>query len=257
MESIGARIKQAREKKGLSVEQVQKDTRIHKSILMAIEDDTVHRAVSGPIYAKSFIKKYADYLGLDGTSLAGEYKTVHPKPAEQILMLDNGKPVFRLLAKRVLAVAIAIAITLLGLKLLSFVGSKMIAGSKSQAKVAKKEKVAQPKLASTKTPKVAPRATQQPVVSTPQVPKGEQIILSIKARADVYIKVKSDEAVIYDGVLKKGSLENWYAKNSLEISTGRADVLEASLNGVKLGPLGKGMIKGILITRDGLKIPKP
>ena len=78
MESIGSRIKAARESKGISIDQAQKDTRISGRILSAIEANRAQEIISGPVYIKSFIKKYADYLGLDGVSLADSLTSEKP-----------------------------------------------------------------------------------------------------------------------------------------------------------------------------------
>lgn len=244
MESIGARLRQAREAKGISLEQAQKDTRIHNRILAALEVDGPEEAISGTVYIKSFIRKYADYLGLDGVTLAEEYKGKRPNPREQILIAAEKDTSFKFPVKKLFTAVIAIMIVFAGFKLAMFAGSKIKEGLKSKPKVVKKAGVPNPKPKTAVTPVAAP------------VPQGENITLKIKAKSDVYLKVKADGSVIYDGVLKKGSDEKWEAKDSLDISTSRADAIAAELNGNSLGTLGKGVTKGILITRDGLKLPK-
>lgn len=244
MESIGARLRQAREAKGISLEQAQKDTRIHNRILATLEDDRPEEAVSGTVYIKSFIKKYADYLGLDGAALAEEYKGERPNPREQILIASEKDTSFKFPVKKLFAVVIAVVIIFAGFKLVMFAGAKIKEGLKSKPKVVKKAEVPKPK------PKPAVTSVAAPV------PQGENIALKIKAKSDVYLKVKADGSVIYDGVLKKGTAEKWEAKDSLDISTSRADAITADLNGTALGALGKGVMKNILITRDGVKLPK-
>ncbi|MDP3786491.1 MAG: DUF4115 domain-containing protein [Candidatus Omnitrophota bacterium] len=238
MESIGTRLKQAREDKGISLEQAQKDTRIHNKILAALEDDRPAEAISGTVYIKSFIRKYADYLGLDGTSLAEEYHGERPRTREQILIAAERSSSFKFPLKKAVTAVIVIAVLLAGIKLAIFAGSKIKEGLKSKPKAVKKAEVPKPKL--------------QPA----QIPKGENISLKIKAKSDVYLKIKADGSVIYDGILKKGAAETWEAKDSLDVSTSRAEAIAAELNSTALGVLGKGVTKGILITRDGVKLPK-
>lgn len=250
MESIGAELKGAREAKGISIEQAQKETRIHVSILRALEEDRIEEASSTPIYIKSFIRKYADYLGLDGASLADEYLKGHPQFVEQKLSLESERTSFKFPARRLISVGIIILIALLGFGLLFFLGSRVSAKLKSPPKVVKVSEAEKSKQA-TKT-----ISSEAKILAPVQIPKGENLILTIKARQDAWLKVVLDGTVIYDDIIKKGSQESWKATKTLEISTGRAEALIAELNGAKLEPFGKGIVKGILITKDGLKLPK-
>jgi len=224
MESIGSRIMAAREAKGISIDQAQKDTRISGRILSAIEADRAQEVVSGPVYVRSFIKKYADYLGLDGRSLAEDFTGKKPEFKEQISVLSNDD---KIPVKKIIYAVVAIAIIFLGIKLIAFAGSKTIAFFKSRPKAEK-----------------AVTTKPRPAV-IPQIPKGESLALSLKTRSDVYLKVKSDGTVIYDGILKRGSSEKWEAKQSFEISTSKAEALAINLNGASLGPLGKGVVKDL------------
>ncbi len=246
MESIGSRLKSAREAKGISLEQAQKDTRISSRILSALETDRIDQMVSGPVYVKSFIKKYANYLGLDGTAIAESFSGHKPEFKEQISVLANdaaggsggGFPY-----KKVISVAVAIVVLIAAVKLASFGISKTVAFFKSRPKAEKKAEPVKAKPA----PKPAVKAVKEPAAA--QIPKGETLVLSVKSKADVYLKVKSDGMVIFDGTLKKGSEERWEAKNSFEISTSKAETLSVGLNGADIGALGKGAVKGF-------KLPK-
>lgn len=244
MESIGSRLRSAREAKGISLEQAQKDTRISSRILSALETDRIDQMVSGPIYAKSFIKKYANYLGLDGNAVAESFTVPKPEFKEQISVLakdacGNGGFPYR----KVITAVVVIVVIIAAVKLVSFGISKTVAFFKSRPKAVKTIEPAKAKPA----PKPAVKAAKEPVA--PQIPKGETIVLSVESRADTYLKVKSDGMVIFDGTLKKGSEEKWEAKNSFEISTSKAEALSVGLNGTDIGALGKGAVKG-------LKLPK-
>lgn len=244
MESIGSRIRAAREAKGISINHAQNDTRISARILSAIEADRAQEFISGPVYVRSFIKKYADYLGLDGRSLAEDFTGKKPEFKEQISVLSNND---KIPVKKIIYAVVAIAIIFLGIKLIALAGSKTIAFFKSRPKA---EKTATVKA----RPAVILPQRDRPTVILPaptmQIPKGEALALSLKARSDVYLKVRSDGNVIYDGILKKGSSERWEAKQSFEISTSKAEALAIDLNGASLGPLGKGAVKDLKLPRS-------
>lgn len=73
IDSIGETLKAAREKKGLSISEVASATRILSKCITSMEKDDFH-ALAAPVYAKSFIKLYAKYLGLESGSLIESYE---------------------------------------------------------------------------------------------------------------------------------------------------------------------------------------
>ena len=75
---IGERLRQAREKKGLTIEQAQKQTRIHSTVLTALEDGRCDDILT-PNYVKSFLKEYSSYLGFDHRAIVSEYLAIHPE----------------------------------------------------------------------------------------------------------------------------------------------------------------------------------
>ncbi|WP_164668932.1 helix-turn-helix domain-containing protein [Virgibacillus doumboii] len=78
---IGARLKEAREAKGLSLESLQETTKIQKRYLEAIEKGDFH-ILPGKFYARAFIKEYANAVGLDSNELLEEYKEEIPQTEE-------------------------------------------------------------------------------------------------------------------------------------------------------------------------------
>lgn len=61
---IGGRLKAAREAAGLTVEDVVFRTRLPKSVVTALEAGDF-AAFNSPLYAKSFLSQYADFLNVD------------------------------------------------------------------------------------------------------------------------------------------------------------------------------------------------
>lgn len=64
MSTIGQKLEQARLAHGLSVEDVSHETRIHPLMILSLEADDFSRFPSVS-YAKSFVRNYGNYLGLD------------------------------------------------------------------------------------------------------------------------------------------------------------------------------------------------
>ena len=74
--TIGQKLESARQTKGVSVSEAGRATKILSKFIEAMENDDFG-ALSAPVYAKSFIKMYAKYLGLDAAPLVEEYVAKH------------------------------------------------------------------------------------------------------------------------------------------------------------------------------------
>nr|WP_207192445.1 RodZ domain-containing protein [Bacillus mycoides] len=69
---------EAREAKGLSIDQLHEITKIQKRHLVAIEEGN-YDVLPGAFYARAFIKQYADAVGLNGEELLVEYQSTIPQ----------------------------------------------------------------------------------------------------------------------------------------------------------------------------------
>ncbi|MBC6972080.1 helix-turn-helix domain-containing protein [Bacillus sp. Xin] len=75
---LGQKLKEAREAKGLSIDQLHEVTKIQKRYLITIEEGD-YSILPGAFYARAFIKQYADAVGLNGEELLVEYQSVIPQ----------------------------------------------------------------------------------------------------------------------------------------------------------------------------------
>ena len=73
MGGIGENLKNARESKGISLRKAEEDTKIRKRYLQALEEGN-YDVIPGRVYAKGFLRNYANYLGLDQEEILMEYK---------------------------------------------------------------------------------------------------------------------------------------------------------------------------------------
>lgn len=69
---IGERLRNAREARGLSLDDVEAATRIRRRYLEALEDEAFDR-LPGPTYVRGFLNGYASYLGLPPEEIASMY----------------------------------------------------------------------------------------------------------------------------------------------------------------------------------------
>src|SRR5207248_10366800 len=66
MFELGASLRAARHKRGLELDAVQRELRIRKRYLEALEGDRFE-LLPGQVYARGFLREYAEFLGLDGS----------------------------------------------------------------------------------------------------------------------------------------------------------------------------------------------
>ncbi len=95
MESIGWKLKNARESSDVTVEQAARDTHISKRYLHAIEAEDFDQ-FPGETYLLGFLRTYAEYLGLDPKEVATLYKNLklqeQPAPLDELIVKRNRGP---------------------------------------------------------------------------------------------------------------------------------------------------------------------
>jgi len=77
MSELGSRLKEAREQKDLSLDDLQQITKIQKRYLVGIEEGN-YNVMPGKFYVRAFIKQYAEAVGLNPDELFEEYKSEIP-----------------------------------------------------------------------------------------------------------------------------------------------------------------------------------
>lgn len=245
IESAGVRLKKIRLEKGLTLEEVQKKTKIHLNVLKAIEGDGLTNL--NPVYLKGFLKIYCKFLGIEPKDYIPDYKetqeitqiiTKEEAPAklrEPISILKSASlrlNSFRLSKKIKKTFIFILAIIFVWLGLFN------LGKRQAPAKVTQKPKDLQKATARKETVSV--------------------IRLGIRTREKCWISLKVDGRVVVQRVLEKGRFENWQAKEKMELSLGNAGVVELEVNGQLFSNLGRRgqALKNIVITKEGLNIPR-
>ncbi|MFQ5680961.1 MAG: helix-turn-helix domain-containing protein [Candidatus Omnitrophota bacterium] len=270
MKRSGQLLRQVREKKGVSLQQVYQATKIPVEILDNIEADRI-TSIS-PAYLKGYLKIYSAYLGLELPAVWEGYRDLFadnmlvsggPSGADKsnsakrrsipaglrlfvVLLLALGLILWlRPRANETKPSSAGVVSTSRAQKKADKARHKAAAGKKSGKKTGKKAK----KKAAKKTTKKARARKKKKVVS----PRGSGIRLAIRAKENTYVRVKADGRPVFRAVLKKGRAENWAAKERMEVSLGNAGGVEVEINGKLLPSLGrrKQPIKDMVINRDG------
>ena len=84
MPEIGATLREARQRRKIDLFEVESQTKIRAKYLRALEDEEWD-LLPGPTYVKTFLRTYAEFLGLDAKLLVEEYKQRFERPGPQEL----------------------------------------------------------------------------------------------------------------------------------------------------------------------------
>ncbi len=264
IETAGSRLKKLRQERGISLEDIQKKTKIHLNVLRAIEGDSISDL--SPIYLKGFIKIYCTSLGLDPKEYIGlsiqaqkppvlnatvgrligeriEKKPSFIKDASVKLVSLSPSANFK---KIIIFASLAVVVIFLGIKLTKLISSHP-PGRLERARIP----------APVSTPNIAVKQNKAKQTSA-QKDLTEGFTLGIFARSKSWITAKVDGKVIFHGVLARGRSESWHAREKVELSLGDAGAVELQVNGQRFDNLGRRgkPLKNIIINKEGLKISR-
>lgn len=214
---IGTRLRRARVKRGIELDQAAKGTRITPRYLEALERDAPVDEFPAPVYARAFLREYAQWLGLDPKPLVDSYLDDHP---EQEAPLVLPVPVQKLpgrWARRILpAISIGVLLTLFVVSTLS--------GAPPRAPL--------PTLGSPS----GSSASLAGVAAAAPEPTTRGILLAVRVvEGPCWIRIESDGRVVLQTTMRPGSVDTFKANRRLDVWLGNAGAVRLSLNGKQLG----------------------
>ncbi len=263
-------LKAVREAKGLTVDKVFEDTKIPKRVIRALESGDFSDLFLSPVYIRGFAKTYARYLGLDPEEVVKaifpevrEEKKERPVPKKsdyrsgqdyvgKVLRgmkegaLFLASVVFSFLLKVPKKVYITLAVVVLGMVLVLSFGHRQV--SEDSDKVVVEEKGNEAVVVKEEEKEVA-----TPQVSSEKEDRAEEgFNILVEASDDCWMRVKADGEELFRGVLRKGDVENWSAKEEISLWVGNAGALKITCDGKiydKIGRKGQ-VIKDIVFSPD-------
>src|SRR5438309_8835395 len=84
MPEIGESLREARMRARIDVSEIEAKTKIRAKYLRALENEE-WGLLPGPTFVKSFLRTYAQALGLDSKALVEEYRLNHEMPSDNML----------------------------------------------------------------------------------------------------------------------------------------------------------------------------
>jgi cytoskeletal protein RodZ len=249
--AIGTGLREARERQGLSLEQAAEATRIAARHLRALEEERFER-LPEPVYARGFLREYADFLGLDARPFLDEYTARLGEPEPPPLpSRARRRPIqaFRL-RRSGGAVALTLAVVLVALLAWRFGGS---GGQQANpVPLVKKPSAARarPRANSDQAQPRPParRKTPQALVAQPALAR----VILTASNGRCWLDAHQGSAAgkqLYIGVLEQGQTARLQGSR-LWIRLGAPDALTATLNGRRL-TLPNGTAN-LIVTASGI-----
>jgi cytoskeleton protein RodZ len=250
MSTLGIRLRELREAKGVSLDDIARSTRVGRRHLEALETDT-WAELPAPVFVKGFIRAYCDFLDASPDEPLRLYQEASSEPVKALRVQHATRAVP---SRRAGPLAVSVILFLaLGASLFALrVGLK---GSTRQAPpqtTASAPAKVDPAPAPTPAPvATAPAATAPvapgqpaPVPAAEPKPPGQRLVM--RAVEPTWIRVQVDEGQVAEELLQAGAVREWTAARRFVLTVGNAGGLELDLNGKRMPSLGA---KGAVIQR--------
>jgi len=265
---IGRLLEQKRKERGLTLEEVEQATKIRKRYLTGLEREN-YAILPDAVYARGFLKTYANYLGLDGEALSRQLKSSTRTRLERGINFnfrpesDFEKPRItpsglKGAQKRKVSTSAIMSLTVAVLALAAVIGALYFVGRgvqiskegnpssgesqprQDQQNVAGGEKA--PEAGSAKEGAVGSKGTagddETPAVAKQSAPPERlRVLVSVRERPS-WILIRTDGTAAYEQVAQPGFSKTFEAEQRLFIKSGDAGAVRVEINGQDAGALG-------------------
>jgi cytoskeleton protein RodZ len=296
MSSVGETLRRERLRKGLSLEQISRETKISARLLDAIEREQFD-LLPGGVFAKSFVRQYARFLSLDEEEMAAEVeKAVNPAGDVPGFAAAPPEPIFKVPrvgewpsggrsnSSTLPALAMVVAVMLVCSAVYAWwqksrrpapVSAPVAAAQKAPAATAPKASEPAPITPAVSNeagtpaktdvaesaPASAPETAAAPAAAVEPVPSSNPaatLHVSLTADADTWVQAWADGKSVLIATLQPNIVKTVEGVDAVRIRTGNAGDLQVTVNGRPAGPIGpKGQVRTVEITREGVQITQP
>jgi len=223
---LGQALKNRRLQKGLALEDVTRALRIPIRYLTALEEER-WTDLPARVYLEGFLVKYADHLGLDSKEMVARVREalgVGEKPG-----FSHPKPVPEAQDDASLA-PIRFGLLLVALVLAGAGGFYFFRHQETRASLADVplNQVTEPDVVFSSGPATAVPALPTGASETPPA-TGHALVL--RATLPVWVRVRLDGAVKFEGTLKTGDMRTWPFNAGARLRVGNSSRVEISVDG--------------------------
>lgn len=266
---IGAILEKKRLEKGLSLKEVEQATKIRTRYLEGLEREDP-TSLPDPVYARGFLKTYANFLGLDGEQLSREFRD-HRAPRrerqpgyERLQKGEFDQPLINpggvddaersgVSGATILTIVLAVLVLALVIGTLYYVGSRSTVDSSDSAP--EEEPILDQEAGDDSSRDGSSR--EEPVAgsetksgadddSSEDSPETVQVTVRVVG-VPTGLTILTDGTVASDQFAQPGFSQTFEAERTVTISTANAGAVEAEVDGQNVGRLGQ---LGQPLTRD-------
>lgn len=246
---FGRKLRESRERRGLSLRQVANATKIAMPTLEALERNDISR-LPGGIFSRAFVRSYALEVGLDPDEAIEEFLAQFPNDAMRAGhgRLEQDEENEAVESDR------RIATTILGLLFISIpiAGALLYFGGKGRrAELRANQTVATAPVSGQRDPSVetagmasatpAPSPVAGAIVpsSDPSAFATDRLRVGLSTSRSTWVSALVDDQIAFEGVLEPGERRTIDVRREMVLTARDAAALTMTLNGAEAKPLGR------------------
>jgi cytoskeletal protein RodZ len=251
MATLGQQLKQSREEKGISLQEIAESTHISIRFLQAIENDA-YDVLPGGVFNRAFVRKFARQVGFDEEQAVNLYQEQWQEQGgepERGYQLGVDEPDFRQSSGNGLLLSFVALLVIGSLAYAAYQYFTPTIPNSDGSAVAGLNNPASPGV--TPTPSVTPEATASPSSNlpgsptpgatasptpspTPEAPGGAMRVQLTAPVEEVWVKVYTDGKEAWKGILDPGQSREFDVSEEIILSIGRVHSLKIAINGRNL-----------------------
>ena len=294
--SVGETLRRERVRRNLDLKQVSDELKISTRFLQAMEAGEFDK-LPGGVFAKAFVRQYAQLLGLDGEELAGEVqRQIEPGPAAPAVVdsakiesvpisvprvqewehVGDGRSFWSTWSSTITALGTVVVVMLICSAVYAYWQRPHRSAPESVAAApapAQKPQASQAVAPPAEKPPAAAEPAGQSAMVTPAAdatstaaaapeaatpgPRGP-VHVELDFHSDVWVRAEADGKVVFIGTMAAGQTRTIDAENAVLLRLGNAGGVTIKLNDKQLDPVGPaGQIRTVQLTSGGFQIVAP
>ncbi len=256
---IGAQLRERRELISLTIEEVERHTKLRAPFIKALEEGSFEKLPS-PVQTRGMVQNYATFLDLDADKIllrfadalqARRHEKYAETPREKIQTRVNASiPLFRTFIASDLIFGLGMIVILVALAIFG-VGRVLTLQEEQNVEptlIPFVDVFNQPSptpsaeltFAPVNDPSIATLAgdTTQITLLAPSPQATANVIVNLFALERVFVRVSVDGEIVYEGRMSPKETQVFQAENQIVVLTGNGSALRVTYNGTDLGLMG-------------------
>jgi cytoskeleton protein RodZ len=252
MSDFGGKLRQARERRGISLRQIAATTKISAAALEALERNDISK-LPGGIFSRAFVRSYALEVGLDPEETVKEFlerfhgESVSTPAAPAVVPEHESSFESQQRMASVVLKLIVVSVPLVALILYFTLRGRSASDPAAAPGAAAEQPAVQPQ-----TPAVDPPRSPAAAQPAPQ-PRAGELTLALHPTAECWVTLTVDGERIFSRVMQPGERELRQVRQEAVIQIGDAGAFAYSINGRPGRALGEtGQVRTARITPENV-----